>query len=181
MAPDSIPLNIYPSRRSQIVGLIAEEAPIKIFAEYVDFADVFFPDMTSKLSEHNRVNDHAIKLVDGQHLLYRPIYSLELVELETLKAYIVTNLSNRFIILFMSLVDAPIFFDRKLDRSFWLSIKYKGPNNLTIRNQYLLSLAGELLDWLKSQAISQLDFTNAYHQMRIYKRKDDISDSIWPL
>ena len=58
-------LNVHPSRRPQISGLIAEEAPTKISAKYSDFADVFFPDLAFKLPEHSRINDHAIELVDG--------------------------------------------------------------------------------------------------------------------
>ena len=59
-------LDIYPSRRPQVSGLIAEEAPTKVSAEYSDFADVFSPNLASKLPEHTGINDHAIKLVDGQ-------------------------------------------------------------------------------------------------------------------
>ena len=59
-------LDVHPSRRPQVSGLIAEEAPTKVPAEYSDFADVFFPDLAFKLSEHTGMNDHAIELVDGQ-------------------------------------------------------------------------------------------------------------------
>ena len=43
----STPLDagVHPSRRPQIAGLIAEEAPTKVPAEYADFADVFSPDL----------------------------------------------------------------------------------------------------------------------------------------
>ena len=58
-------LNVHPSRRPQISGLIAEEAPTKVSAEYLDFADVFSPDLASKLPKHTRINNHAIELVDG--------------------------------------------------------------------------------------------------------------------
>ena len=45
-------LNIYPSRRPQISGLIAEKAFTKVPAKYSDFANVFSPDLTFELSEH---------------------------------------------------------------------------------------------------------------------------------
>ncbi len=49
---------------------------------------------------------------------------------------------------------------------------YRGLNNLTIKNQYPLPLIGESLDWLGwARHFTQLDLTNAYHQMRI--REDD--------
>ena len=59
-------LDVHSFRRPQISGLIAEEASTKVPAKYSDFVDVFSPDLVSKLPKHNRINDHAIKLVDGQ-------------------------------------------------------------------------------------------------------------------
>ena len=50
-----------------------------------------------ELLEYTRMNDHAIKLVKSKELLLGPIYSLEPVQLETLKTYIKTNLANDFI------------------------------------------------------------------------------------
>ena len=61
--PNFFPLNIPLFRRPQIVSLIAKEALTKIFDKYVDFADVFSPDLASKLLG---INNHAIKLVDSQ-------------------------------------------------------------------------------------------------------------------
>ena len=87
-----IDADVSPSRGSQIAGLILEKAPTKVTVKYVDF--VFSPDLTSKLSDHTGINDYAIKLVDA----------------------------NGFIRLSKSPADAPIFFDQKLDRSFWLYI-----------------------------------------------------------
>ena len=53
-------LDVHPSRRPQVSGLIAEEAPTKVPAKYSDFADVFSPDLASELFEHTRINDDAI-------------------------------------------------------------------------------------------------------------------------
>ena len=81
-------LDVHPFCRPQVSGLIAKEASTKVPVEYLDFADVFSPDFTSKLPKHTGINNHAIELVNSQPPPYRPIYSLEPVELETLKAYI---------------------------------------------------------------------------------------------
>ena len=62
---ESTPLNVHPSRRPQISGLIAKEAPTKVPAEYSDFADIFFPDLASELPKHTGINDYAIELVEG--------------------------------------------------------------------------------------------------------------------
>ena len=110
--PISSLLDIYPPRRPQISGLIAEEALTKIFAKYLDFAEVFFPDLVSELPKHTGVNNHAIELVNGCHQpFYEPIYKLGLVELEILKVYIETNLANKSIRPSKSPAGAPILFD----------------------------------------------------------------------
>ena len=161
-------LDVHPSRRPQISSLIAEEAPTKVPAKYSDFADVFSPDLASELPEHTGINNHAIELVEGQQPPYGPIYSLGPVELETLKAYIETNLANGFIRPSKSPAGAPILFDRKSDGSLRLCVDYRGLNNLTIKNRYPLPLIGESLDRLgRAKQFTQLDLTSAYHRMKI--------------
>ncbi len=101
---------------------------------------------------------------------YGPIYSLGPVELETLKAYIENNLASDFIRPSKSPVGIPILFDMKPDGSLRLCIDYRGLNNLTIKNRYLLPLVGESLDRLgRARRFTKLDLTNAYHRMRIRK------------
>ena len=139
---------VHPSKRAQIAYLKADKAPTKIPSKYSDFADVFFLKLAVKLPKHTRINEYTIKLVDDWQSLYGPIYSLGLVELEILKAYIENNMANGFIMPSKSPVKALIFFDKKPDGSLRLYMDYQGLNNLTIKNRYLLSLIGELLDWL---------------------------------
>ncbi len=94
------------------------------------------------------IYDHAIELVDDWQPLYGPIYSLGLVELETLKVYIKNNLANSFIRPSKSLTGASIFFNKNSDRSLQLYIDYRGLNNLIIKNRYLLPLVRKSLDRL---------------------------------
>ena len=55
------PLNVH--HKPQIVGLIAEEAPIKVPNEYVNFT--FSPDLIFKLPKCTGINDHTIELVNA--------------------------------------------------------------------------------------------------------------------
>ena len=169
-APLVASLDVHPFWRPQISGLIVKKAPTKVPAKYLDFADIFSPNLAFELHKHNGINDYAIELVDGQQPPYGPIYSLGPMELETLKTYIETNLANGFIRPSKSLAGAPILFDRKLNGSFRLCVDYQGLNNLTIKNWYLLPLIGESLDRLgRARWFTQLDLISAYHQMRICK------------
>ena len=112
------PLDVHHSRRPQISSLIAKKALTKVPDEYIHFADMFSADLASKLSEYTEINDHALELVDGQLSSYGPIYSLGSVELKILKAYIKTNIANRFIGPSKSPASNPIMFDQKQNRFF---------------------------------------------------------------
>ena len=133
---------------AQVGALLFDEAPTEVPAEYSDYSDVFSAENAAELPENTGMNEHAIKLEEGKQPPFGPIYSLGSGELETLKTYIEINLANGFIRPFKSLVGAPILFDQKPDRSFRLCVDYRGLNNITIKNQYLLSLIGESLDRL---------------------------------
>ena len=120
------------------------------------------------LPERTKLNEHAIDLEDGKQPPYGSIYSLGPVELETLKTYIETHLKTGFIRPSKSPAGAPILFDKKPDGSLRLCVDYRDLNNLTIKNQYLLPLIGESLDWLsQAKRFTQLDLTSIYHRMRI--------------
>ena len=80
------------------------------------------------------MNDYIIKLEEGKQPLFSLIYSLGLVELETLKTYIKINLTNDFIWPFKSPTQAPILFDRKPDKNLHFCVNFQDFNNLIIKN-----------------------------------------------
>ena len=63
--PNSFPLDVYIFWRPRTSGLIAEEAPTKVSAKYLDFADIFSPDLAFEFPKHTRINNHAIELVNN--------------------------------------------------------------------------------------------------------------------
>ena len=153
---------------AQVGALIFDKAPIEVPVEYSDYSAVFSAKNIAELPEHTRMNDNTIKLEEGKQPFFGPIYSPEPVELETLKTYIKTNLPSSFISPFKSSAGAPILFHKKPDRSFCFCVDYRGLNNITIKNRYLLPLIGKLLDRLGwARRFTQLDLTNAYYRMQI--------------
>lgn len=70
---------------------------VTILNKYFDFADIFLKKKALLLAEQTKLNKYAIMLEDGKQLSYRPIYSLDLIKLKTLKIYIETDLKNGFI------------------------------------------------------------------------------------
>ena len=166
MVSFNLALGIYPDKAAQITSLLAKK--VRIPDEYSDFADVFLEKKTLMLPKCTELNEHAINLKNGKQPHYRPIYSLGLLELETLQTYIKTHLKTGFIWPFISLVNAPILFDKKLNGSLYLCVDYQDLTNLTIKNRYPLPLIGESLDRLGwAKRFTQLDLTSGYYQMRI--------------
>ena len=76
-------MSIHPAREAQITLLIAEK--VKIPTNYSDFSDMFSEEKALVLPEITDLNQHAIKLQEGQQPFSRPIYSLGSVELKMLK------------------------------------------------------------------------------------------------
>ena len=97
---------------------------VKILTKYLDFSNGFLKEKTSILPEVTKLNQHAIKLPKNHQLFYRPIDSLNLIELKTLKAYIQNNFANDFIWPLKLSTGAFIFFIKKWDSSFCLYINY---------------------------------------------------------
>ena len=137
---------VHASKKAQIAYLKVDQALTKVFGKYIDFVDVFSSKLATKLPKHTGINDHAIELVDNWQPQYGSIYSLSLVELETLKVYIKNNLVNGFVRFSKSLAKALIFFNKKPNGSLRLYIDYQDLNNLTIKNWYSLPLVRESLD-----------------------------------
>ena len=157
---------IHQARKAQMALLLAKV--VTVLAKYLDFADVFLKESSNILPKQIKVNEHVIELENGKQLPYKPIYSLKPVKLKTFKTYIKTNLANGFIRTSKLPENALILFIRKQNNSFLLSVDYWGLNNLTIKNQYPLSLIGESLNWLdQAKQFTQLDFISAYPQMKI--------------
>ncbi len=160
---------IYFSWVAQTAVLQLDKAFTKILAEYSDYTDVFSIDLAMELPENTYINKYAIELIEEKQLPYGPIYTLNPVELETLKAYIKTHLKTGFIQQSKSPSDTSILFDNKPSNgSLHLYVNHQGLNNLTIKNWYLLPLIGEFLDQLGwAKRFTQIDLTIIYCWMRI--------------
>ena len=126
--------------------LLAEKVTVP--TKYSDFADVFLEKSANVLLKQTGANEHVIKLEKGKQPPYRPIYSLEPVELNTFKTYIETNLANGFIRASKSPAGALILFVLKPNSSLCLCVDYRELNNFTIKNWYPLLLIDKSLDRL---------------------------------
>lgn len=74
-----------------------EEIFRRILAKYIDIMNVFLKKIVIEVPKLLGIKKNAIKIKIDKKLFYRLIYSLKLVQLKTLKAYIKINLRNSFI------------------------------------------------------------------------------------
>ena len=88
---------VHSEKQAQVGALLFNKALTEVPAEYFDYSDVFLAEYAAELLENTEMNKHTIELEEDKQPSFGPIYSLELVELKTLKTYIKTNLANSFI------------------------------------------------------------------------------------
>ena len=99
---------MHSKKQAQVRALLFNKAFTKIPAKYSNYNNIFSMENAAELPENTGINEHTIKLEEGKQPPFGPIYSLEPVELETLKTYIETNLTNSFIRPSKSPTRAPI-------------------------------------------------------------------------
>ena len=66
VALEALELAIYPFRAPLPAVLQQDKAPTEILSEYVDYANVFSPDLAIKLRKNTGINELAIELVEGK-------------------------------------------------------------------------------------------------------------------
>ena len=110
--------------KAQVRTRLFNKSSTEVLAEYSNYSNIFSVEYTVELLENTGINKYAIKLEKSKQSSFGPIYSLELVELETLKTYIKTNLANGFIRPSKSPARAFIFFDRKPNKNLRFCVDY---------------------------------------------------------
>ena len=88
---------VYFKKQAHVGALLFDKAHTKVPVKYFNYSNVFLAENIGKLPENTEMDKYDIKLEEDKQPPFRPIYSLGLVELETLKTYIKTNLANDFI------------------------------------------------------------------------------------
>ena len=78
-----------------------------------------------------------------------------------------------------------MLFQKTQDNSFWMCVKYRALNKVTIKNKYLIPLATKLFDRLsKVEYFSKLDSRSRYWQVCVAEGdegQDYMCDEVWKL
>ncbi|USP79372.1 retrotransposon nucleocapsid protein [Curvularia clavata] len=136
-------------------------------AQYEDFADLASEEDAKCLAEHG-LHDLVITLKEGTTPPHQPLYGLSKSELALLRDYLREYLARGWIRHSKSPAGALILFAKKKDGTMRLCVDYRGLNNITLKNCYLLPLIMESLDRLaEAKFYTKLDVREAYHRVRI--------------
>ncbi len=136
-----------------------------------DLANVLLPS-NANFPPIQQDENHAIELETGKTPPFGPLYNLSEYQLKTLREYIDKNFANRFIWHSKFFARANVLFTPKPDGTLRLCVDYRGLNSMTKKNQYLLPLIDEILDFLSNARVfTKIDLKNAYY--RFWIREDD--------
>ena len=142
-----------------------------VLREYHDLAEAFRKSRAVTLPPH-RPYDCAIDLLPGSSPPRGRVFSLSIPERAAMENYIWESLAAGIIRPSTSPAGAGFFFVGKKDGSLRPSIDYRGLNEITRLNRYLLPLMSAAFESLQSATMfTKLDLRNAYHLVRV--REDD--------
>ena len=139
----------------------------KLPSEYYEFASLFSWEESDKLPSH-RPYDHTIPLIPDKELPKGPLYNMSHDELQVLQKYLKDHLSKGFIHASSFPAASSVIFVKKSEDELCLCVNYRGLNNLTVKNQYLLPLIWETLNLMTSSVIfTKLDIIAAFNKLRM--------------
>ena len=111
-----------------------------ILDKYWDFVKLFIDEVSEDALSAHQFWDYEILIIKDKILSKITIYSLLLEKLKILRIYLNKNLKKEFIQESQSSAEYSILFILKKNESLWLCVNYWELNNITVKNNYLLSL-----------------------------------------
>ena len=160
--------SMYQDRQDYITRINVART-VNLPSEYIKYFDIFSDSDAIELPSHEPAN-HIIDFIDEKQSSYDSIYSLNEVELNTLRDYIEINLTNDFIRSSTSSTGSFILFVKKSNEDLRLCVNYRELNMITIKNCYSLSLVDESINRLTIiKRYTQLNLIAIYYRLRIKK------------
>jgi transposase InsO family protein len=143
--------------------------------EYWKYQDVYSKSESDKLPPH-RPYDHKIELEGENALGYSPLYHMTTEELETVKQYLVDNLSKGFIEPSQAPFAAPVLFVKKANGSLRFCIDFRKLNQITRKDRYPLPLIDETLARIsRAKIFTKLDIRQAFHRIRMDPQSEELT------
>ncbi len=128
----------------------------KIFFAIQDFKKVFSEILSDSLNMHDQMK-HFINLMKSKISCIKSIYKMTQDEFTVIQNYLNSVLKKKWIHSLSNSAEASVLFVKKLNESLCLCMNYHDFNEITVKNNYSLSLLSETLN----------HFTHAKHFIKI--------------
>ncbi len=151
-------------------ALQAKESEI-LFA-IQDLKKVFSEILSDSLNMHDQMK-HFIDLMKSKMSCIEFIYKMTWDELAVIWNYLDSALEKKWIHSSSSFAKASVLFVKKLNESLHLCINYHDLNEITVKNNYSLSLLSEMLNrFAHARHFIKIDICNVYHCIQICKNDE---------
>ncbi len=141
----------------------------KILSAIQDFKKVFSEILSDSLNMHDQVK-HLIDLMKSKMSYIESIYKMTRDELAVIRNYLDSALEKKWIRSSSSFAKASVLFIKKLNESLHLCVNYRDLNEITVKNNYSLSLLSETLNrFAHARHFIKIDICNVYHCIQICK------------
>jgi Reverse transcriptase (RNA-dependent DNA polymerase) len=129
---------------------------------------VFSEVESERLPEHKPYN-HVINLkLKTPKMIQSKIYLMPVIKQVELDRFLEEHLRKGYIVPSKSLIASPVFFIKKKDGQLRLVQDYRKLNNFTIKNQYPLPLASNIINHLQhAHLFTKFDVRWGYNNIRI--------------
>ncbi len=135
----------------------------KILFIIQDFKKVFFEILSDSLNMYDQMK-HFIDLMKNKMSCIKSIYKMIQNEFTAIQDYLVSALKKKWIHSLSSFAKALMLFVKKLNESLCLCMNYHDFNEITVKNNYSLSLLSETLNhFAYARHFIKIDICNIYH------------------
>jgi len=144
----------------------------KIFVAIQDFKKVFSEILFDSLNIHDQMK-HFIDLMKSKMSCIEFIYKMTWDEFTMIWNYLNSALKKKWIHSLSNSAEASVLFVKKLNKSFHLCINYHDLNEITVKNNYSLSLLFEMLNhFAHARHFIKINICNIYYCIQICKSNE---------
>ncbi len=141
----------------------------EILSAIQDLKKVFSEILSDSLNMHDQMK-HLIDLMKSKMSRIESIYKMTRDELAAIWDYLDSALEKKWIHSSSSSAEASVLFVKKSNESLYLCVNYRDLNEITVKNNYSLSLLSETLNrFAHARHFIKIDICNVYHHIRIRK------------
>ena len=141
----------------------------EIFFAIQDFKKMFSEILSDSLNMHDQMK-HFIDLMKSKMSCIEFIYKMTWNELAVIWNYLNNMLKKKWIYSSSNSAETFVLFVKKLNESFCLCMNYYDLNEITVKNNYSLSLLSETLNhFAYAKHFIKIDICNIYHCIWICK------------